>query len=90
MIVNGATHEVYGKYAAYVSPSSVQVRAFWATKGSKRVKRLKIERQALIVHALYKSGMIRWLGQAIATRVRVHKTDVRIYYTSANEPLGEV
>ena len=90
MIVNGATHEVYGKYAAYVNPSSVQVRAFWATKGSKRVKRLKIERQALIVHALYKSGMIGWLGQAIATRVRVHKTDVRIYYTSEDEPLGGV
>lgn len=59
MIVNGATHEVYGKYAAYVNPSSVQVRAFWiVTLGSKWVKRLKIERQALVVQALYKS---EWL-----------------------------
>ena len=44
MIVNGATHEVYGKYAAYVNPSSVQVRAFWVTLGSKWVKRLNEDR----------------------------------------------
>lgn len=31
---------VYRKYAAYVSPSSVQVRASLVTEGSKRVKRL--------------------------------------------------
>ena len=90
---------MYRKYVAYVRQESYEgevirhkscsIQEPFRGRNCKTADYL-IERQALVVHALYKSRMTRWLGQAIATRVRVHKTDVRIYYTSANEPLGGV
>lgn len=58
------THELYGKYGAYVSPIRFKSGASGCegcARGSRKVKRLivlKRDRQALIVHAVYKSRMI--------------------------------
>lgn len=76
-----STHKVYRKYAAYVSQESYEGRVIRprirSTRMSFRGRNCKtanylIDRQALVVHAVYKSRMTgQWMQHCMVNNLRV-------------------